>query len=65
MVQYFNKFIQLLAYADDTDITARSQPSLKEAFLSEEGESRRMGLRKCKINNYTSEGKAVCKYSHW
>jgi hypothetical protein len=35
----------LLAYADDRDIIARSQPSLKEAFLALEGAAGRMGLR--------------------
>jgi hypothetical protein len=36
------------------DITAKSQPSLREAFLSA-GAARSTGLRKCKINNYKSE----------
>ena len=41
----FYKSVQLLAYADDIDIIARSRMALKEAFLSLEGAAREMGLR--------------------
>jgi hypothetical protein len=42
-----------LAYADDTDIIARSQTAIKEAFLSLERTAREMGLKKKKKkNNY-------------
>jgi hypothetical protein len=37
--------VQLLAYADDRDFIARSQPSFKEAFLALESAARKMGLR--------------------
>jgi hypothetical protein len=37
--------VQLLAYADDIDIIARSQTTLKEAFLSLERAVGEMGLR--------------------
>jgi hypothetical protein len=38
------KSVQLFAYVDDRGIIARSQISLKEAFLTLEGAARRMGL---------------------
>ena len=41
----FYKSVQLLAYADDIDIIARSRKALKEAFLSLERAAREMGLR--------------------
>jgi len=41
----FYKSVQLLAYADDIDIIARSQTALKEAFLSLERAAGEMGLR--------------------
>jgi len=41
----FYKSVQLLAYADDIDIKARSQTALKEAFLSLERAAGEMGLR--------------------
>jgi len=41
----FYKYVQLLAYADDTDIMARSRMTLKEAFLSLERAAGEMGLR--------------------
>jgi sorting nexin-29 len=41
----FYKLVRLLAYADDTDIIARSQTALKEAFLSLERTAREMGLK--------------------
>jgi len=41
----FYKSVQLLAYADDTDIIARSQTALKEAFLSLERAAGEMGLK--------------------
>jgi sorting nexin-29 len=41
----FYKSVQLLAYADDRDIIARTQLSLEEAFLTLEDAARRMGLR--------------------
>jgi len=41
----FYKSVQLLAYADDTDIIVRSQTALKEAFLSLERAAGEMGLR--------------------
>ena len=41
----FYKSFQLLAYADDIDITGRSQTALKEAFLSLERAAGEMGLR--------------------
>ena len=41
----FYKSVQLLAYADDVDIIARSRMALKEAFLSLERAAGEMGLR--------------------
>jgi sorting nexin-29 len=41
----FYKSVQLLAYADDIDIKARSQTALKEAFLSLERAAGEMGLK--------------------
>jgi hypothetical protein len=41
----FYKSVQLLAYADDIDIIARSPTTLKEAFLSLERAARVMGLK--------------------
>jgi hypothetical protein len=41
----FYKSVQLLAYADDIDIIARSRTALKEAFLSLERAAREVGLR--------------------
>jgi len=41
----FYKSVQLLAYADDVDIIARSRAALKEAFLSLERAAGEMGLR--------------------
>jgi sorting nexin-29 len=41
----FYKSVQILAYADDIDIIARSRKALKEAFLSLERATREMGLR--------------------
>ena len=43
----FYKSVQLLEYADDIDIRARSQTALKEAFLSLE---RAVGVMGLKIN---------------
>ena len=50
----FYKSAQLLAYADDKDIIARSQTALKEAFLSLERAAGEMGLKikKEKKNKY-------------
>jgi len=39
----FYKSVQLLAYADDIDIIARSRMALKEAFLSLERAAGEMG----------------------
>jgi len=39
----FYKSVQLLAHADDIDITARSRTALKEAFLSLETAAGEMG----------------------
>jgi hypothetical protein len=41
----FYKSVQLLAYADDTDIIARTPIALKEAFLTLERAARKMGLQ--------------------
>jgi hypothetical protein len=41
----FYKWVQLLAYADDINIIARSRKTLKEAFLSLERAARETGLR--------------------
>ena len=41
----FYKSVQLLAYADDIDIIARSQAELKEAFISLERATGEMGLK--------------------
>jgi sorting nexin-29 len=41
----FYKSVQLFAYADDTDIIARSPTALKEAFLSLERAAGVMGLK--------------------
>ena len=41
----FYKSVQLLAYADDIDIIARSRTALKEAFLSIERAAGEMGLQ--------------------
>ena len=41
----FYKSVQILAYADDIDIIARSQPALKEAFISFERAAGEMGLK--------------------
>ena len=41
----FYKSVQLLAYADDIDITARSQAALKEAFIPLERAVGEMGLK--------------------
>jgi len=41
----FYKSVQLLAYADDIDIIARSRTALKEAFLSFERAAGEMSLR--------------------
>ncbi|GFV98692.1 putative endonuclease-reverse transcriptase [Trichonephila clavipes] len=40
-----NKSIQLLAFADDIDIIARTPTALMQAFLSLEKDAFRMGLR--------------------
>ena len=42
----FYKSVQLLAYADDIDIIARSQTALKEVFLSFERAAGEIGLKK-------------------
>jgi hypothetical protein len=41
----FYKSVQLLVYADDIDIIARSQAALKEAFISLERAAGEMGLK--------------------
>lgn len=41
----FSKTVQLLGYADDIDIVARSEQALKEAFTSFEIAAREFGLR--------------------
>jgi len=41
----FYKSVQLLAYAEDIDVIARSRAALKEAFLSLERAAGEMGLR--------------------
>ena len=41
----FYKSVQILAYADDIDIIARSRTALKEAFLLLERAAGEMGLR--------------------
>ena len=41
----FYKSVQLLAYADDIDIIARSQVALREAFISLERAAGEMGLK--------------------
>jgi len=41
----FYKSVQLLTYADDIDIIARSRTALKEAFLSLETAAGEMGFR--------------------
>jgi sorting nexin-29 len=40
----FFKTVQILAYADDIDLMARTIPGLNEAFLNLEKSSRNMGL---------------------
>ena len=40
----FFKTVQILAYADDTDLMARTTPGLNEAFLKLEKSVRNMGL---------------------
>lgn len=68
----FYKSVQLLACADDTDIIAGSQPSLKEDFLRPEGAATRMGLRvNQRDTNYMitsqnakqSENITICNYT--
>jgi sorting nexin-29 len=58
----FYKSVQLLAYADDTDIMAKSQSSLKEAFLALEGEERmELGINQEKtIHMITSQNAKQC-----
>ena len=41
----FYKSVQLLVYADDTDIIAMSRAALKEAFLLLERAATKMGLK--------------------
>lgn len=40
----FNRVVQILGYADDLDIAARSERALREAFLALEASARNMGL---------------------
>jgi len=40
----FFKTLQILVYADDTDLMARTTPGLNEAFLNLEKSARNMGL---------------------
>ena len=40
----FSKTVQILAYADDTDLMARTIPGLNEALLNLEKSARNMGL---------------------
>jgi sorting nexin-29 len=64
----FYKSVQLLAYADDIDIIARSQTALKEAFLLLERAAGEMGLKineeKTKYLN-TRVNKNQPKYSYF
>jgi hypothetical protein len=41
----FYKLVQILAYADDINIVAKTRKALQEAFLSLERAAREMGLR--------------------
>ena len=40
----FFKAVQILAYADDTDLMARTTPGLNKAFINLEKSARNMGL---------------------
>jgi hypothetical protein len=40
----YNKSVQVLAYADDLDITGRSERDVKEAFIKLNNEAQQMGL---------------------
>ena len=47
----YTKSVQLLAYADDVDIAARSIPDMREAFIKMESAAANMGLIVNKENN--------------
>jgi hypothetical protein len=53
----FNKSVQLLVYADDIDLIAMSEASLKQTFLQLESAARMMGLR---INQSKTMYMPVC-----
>ena len=60
----FYKSVQLLAYADDIDIIARSRMALKETFLSLEraaGESKNQ-QRYFQIKNFNFEAVQIFTY---
>ena len=59
----YTKSVQLLAYADDVDIAARSIPDMREAFIKMESAAANMGLivnkEKTKIMaSYPQKGRA-------
>jgi hypothetical protein len=41
----FNKSVQILAFADDVDMVARSKVALTQSFLALENAANEMGLR--------------------
>ena len=41
----FNKLTQILAYADDIDISGRSQAAVRDAYLALEREANKVGLK--------------------
>jgi hypothetical protein len=55
----YNKESQLLAYADDIDIVGRSQPAVRNAYLSLERETSKLGL---KINERKTKYMIAARY---
>jgi hypothetical protein len=52
----FHKTVQILAHADDADVTGRSERSIKEAFIRLDTETQLMGL---KVNE--NKTKCICR----
>jgi hypothetical protein len=50
---FLYKSVQILAYADDINITARTQGAMKEAFISIEKAAKKMNLRINEGKKYT------------
>jgi hypothetical protein len=46
----YNKKTQLLAFSDDIDIVGRSQSAVRDAYLTLEGETAKVGLKRNEQN---------------